>query len=106
MSNETLRVEVIRTDGGTQPRAALDQPTIEDYAQTMRENLWDWERHELPVVFYDGKDYWLASGFHRIGSARLAGLDEIPVDIRQGTQRDAILFSCGTNTDHGLRRTN
>lgn len=29
-----------------------------------------------------------------------------PSDVRTGTQRDAILFACGANATHGLRRTN
>ncbi len=35
-----------------------------------------------------------------------AGLDEFPADIRQGSKRDAILFSVGANANHGMRRTN
>ena len=35
-----------------------------------------------------------------------AGSEEMPADIRQGTRRDAILFSVGANESHGLRRTN
>ncbi len=33
-------------------------------------------------------------------------LNEIAVEVRQGTQRDAVLYSCGANATHGLRRTN
>jgi hypothetical protein len=29
-----------------------------------------------------------------------------PCEIRQGSLRDAILFACGANAVHGLRRTN
>jgi hypothetical protein len=58
------------------------------------------------VVFHDGKDYWLADGFHRRDAAIGAGLLEIEAEVKQGTQRDAILYSVGANADHGLRRTN
>ena len=34
-----------------------------------------------------------------------AGHTEIPADIRQGTRRDAVLFSTGANATHGLPRT-
>jgi hypothetical protein len=57
-------------------------------------------------VFYDGSDYWLADGFHRVEAAKSLGLVEIAADIRQGTRRDAVLYSVGANTSHGLRRTN
>lgn len=50
--------------------------------------------------------YWLADGFHRTAAAKSAGLAEIDADVRQGTRRDAILFSVGANAAHGLRRTN
>jgi hypothetical protein len=58
------------------------------------------------VVFYDGADYWLADGFHRLEAHRRHGLEEIDADIRQGTRRDAVLYACGANASHGLRRTN
>lgn len=41
--------------------------------------------------------------FHRYRAADRAA---IPAEVREGTQRDAILFACGANTAHGLRRTN
>src|SRR5690606_32284088 len=45
-------------------------------------------------------------GFHRYEAYAAAQVYDVPADIRQGTQRDAILFSVGANASHGLRRTN
>lgn len=100
--SEKLKLSQIRTDGGTQSRASLNEHVAGEYAELMRSGT------ALPplVVFHDGSDYWLADGFHRHEALRLAGLDEVEADIRQGTRRDAILFSVGANASHGLRRTN
>lgn len=96
-----LELETIRTDGGTQSRAALNSAVVEDYAQIIRDGT------DFPpvVVFHDGKKYWLADGFHRLAAYRAAGAVEIEADVRQGDKRDAILFSVGANSAHGLRRT-
>jgi hypothetical protein len=99
-----LLARQIRTDGGTQPRAELNQEAVQDYADNMTRG-----RRFPPVdVFYDGKDYWLADGFHRHAAHMAArGGDEVlAAEIHQGTQRDAVLFSVGANDDHGLRRSN
>ena len=58
------------------------------------------------VVFHDGADYWLSDGFHRHQAAMKAKLDCLKSRIRPGGRREAILNSVGTNTNHGLRRTN
>lgn len=99
---QRLVVAKVRRDGGTQPRAALDEETISDYAEAMRAG----ERFPSVVAFYDGTDYWLADGFHRVNAAMRAGLVEIEVSVIAGTQRDAILYSVGANASHGLRRSN
>jgi hypothetical protein len=57
------------------------------------------------VVFTDKGEYWLADGFHRVLAARVIGSREIEADVRVGTQRDAMLFACGANAAHGMRRT-
>lgn len=97
-----LSIDVIRTDGGTQPRAEVDQEVIRDYAQQMFEGV------QFPpvTVYYDGTDYWLADGFHRYYAAKQQCKDILYADVRQGTRRDAVLFSVGANATHGLRRTN
>ena len=98
----TIAVNKLRLDGGTQPRAELNFVVIAEYAEAMQNGA------QFPpvVVFYDGAQYWLADGFHRVHAAKSAALEVIPADIRQGTRRDAVLYSVGANAQHGLRRTN
>lgn len=100
--SDMLPIDSIRIDGGTQSRAALNDEAVADYAAIIRDGA------DFPpvVVFHDGKHYWLADGFHRWHAYRTAGATEIGADVREGTKRDAVLFSVGANIDHGLRRTN
>lgn len=58
------------------------------------------------VVFFDGLEYWLADGFHRVNAAIQAGIEHINVDVKEGDKRDALLYAVGANSSHGLRRTN
>ena len=96
-----LYICFIRCDGGTQPRAAMDENTIDEYAEAMGE-----ETKFPPItVFFDG-EFWLADGFHRLKAAEKIGLFKITVEVKQGSLRDAVLYSCGANATHGLRRSN
>lgn len=97
-----VAIDLIRADGGTQSRAQLYDSVVSDYSDLIAAGA------EFPpvVVFFDGASYWLADGFHRHAAHVSLGLTEIAADIRQGTRRDAILFSVGANASHGLRRTN
>lgn len=97
-----LALSRIRLDGGTQSRDSLDEGVVESYAEAMRGGA------TFPpiVVFHDGADYWAADGFHRIESSRRTGAPAIVADVRQGTRRDAILYSVGANATHGKPRTN
>lgn len=98
-----VHIDKIRTDGGTQARACLNEQTVAEYAETMQ----DPDTVFPPVtVYFDGSDYWLADGFHRLAAWRQIGRTEIPADIRQGDRRRAILHSVAANSAHGLRRTN
>jgi hypothetical protein len=97
-----LNLALIRTDGGTQSREALNEETYIEYAEAMLAG----EKLPPVTVFHDGSTYWLADGFHRFFGAMEAGIDALEADVRQGTQLDAQLFSYGVNGSHGLRRTN
>lgn len=92
----------IKLDGGTQTRVALNESVVAEYADALRDGA------KLPsiVVFFDGSDHWLADGFHRYHAHAAARKATINVDIRPGTRREAVLFSVGANSTHGLRRTN
>jgi hypothetical protein len=99
----TLPIASIRIDGGTQPRAAIDIAVVEDYAVQMA----DGKPFPPIIVFHDGAEWWLADGFHRYHArSSVLGEAEIEADVRPGTRRDAVLYSVGANTEHGLRRTN
>lgn len=102
MSNTDLRVTIIRTDGGTQSRVQLDWLAVDEYTHAMLEGA----TFPPVVVFHDGQDYWCADGFHRLQAAARAGRELVAADVRQGTRRDALLYSVGANSNHGVRRTN
>jgi hypothetical protein len=96
-----LELSQLRTDGGTQPRVAINDATVTEYAGLLKEGV----KFPPVVAFHDGATYWLADGFHRFHAHKRAGLAKIEVDARQGTLREAILYSVGANAEHGLTRT-
>ncbi len=97
-----IELSKIRIDGCTQPRAELNQATVDEYAEAIKTGA------QLPPVtlFFDGANYWLADGFHRYFGAKAAGRTTIHEDITPGTLREAILYSLSANSKHGLRRSN
>lgn len=108
-TNETRQIPIssIRTDGGTQMRAELDDDTVFEYTQVMAAAN-GWGTFPAVVAYYDGSTYWLGDGFHRVQAyldAFPASADSVPCEVRSGTRRDAILHAAGANSDHGLRRT-
>jgi hypothetical protein len=97
-----IAIEKLRMDGGTQPRAEIDGAIVSEYSEAMQEGA----TFPPVTVFYDGADYWLADGFHRVNAEKAIGYKETEADVRQGNRRDAVLYSVGANQAHGLRRTN
>jgi hypothetical protein len=82
-------------------RDALDAGTVSEYAEALRAGA----KFPPIVVLFDGSDYWLADGFHRLEAHRQAELQEIETDVHDGSRRDAVLHAAGANAEHGLRRT-
>lgn len=97
-----LKLKDIRLDGGTQPREYINQDVVNEYAEEMMES----DNFPPMIVFNDGANFWLADGFHRWHANKKAGFVEVDCDVRNGTLREAVLFSVGANSVHGLRRSN
>jgi hypothetical protein len=97
----TLKLDSIRTDGGTQPRAKIDQSLIGEYAEAMDAGA----KFPPLSVYFDGTDNWLADGFHRYHAARMVRALDFQVELYKGTKRDAILHSVAANVAHGQRRS-
>jgi hypothetical protein len=101
--NERIYPENIRLDGGTQPRAKIDQAVCDEYGERMKAG----EKFPPVDVFFDGEDYWLADGFHRLQAYVMALPGEaIECNLYQGSLADAQWHSYSVNKTHGLRRTN
>lgn len=96
-----LELSKIVIDKGTQAREKIDQKTVTEYSESIL------EKHILPplVVFYDGICYYLVDGFHRYFAYKQNGIKEVEVEVHNGTLRNAIEYSLGTNDKHGLKRT-
>ena len=98
---KSVNVNAITIDGGTQSREKLDEMTVAEYTELIKEGT------EFPPisVVSDGNEYYLADGFHRLMAAKKAGKASINCDVITGTLRDAILYSLSANHMHGLRRS-
>jgi len=85
-----------------QNRCNLDQSVVDEYSEAISNGV------EFPpiTVFFDSAEYFLVDGYHRYFAHQKAEIDEIECEVLTGTQRDAILYACGANAIHGLRRSN
>ena len=102
MSTVSLKISILILSEEVQSRVSLDEAVIEEYAEAMKKG----DRFPPIDVYFDGEDYYVADGFHRVKAAIKAGFDEINAKVHAGNVRNAILHSVGANASHGLRRTN
>jgi hypothetical protein len=95
-------LSAIIEDLSTQSREQINKETVDEYARERKAGV------DLPpiIAFTDGIQYWIADGWHRYYAEKLIEGSHIVADVREGTQRDAILYSVGANANHGLRRSN
>ena len=102
MKPTTLAIDLIRLDGDTQSRLKINQDTVDDYVNIMFESNAPWPFPPLDV-FFDGDDYFLGDGFHRLLGGKEAKLASIPCSVHKGGARDARIFGMTANDQHGLR---
>lgn len=97
-----VALRLIEADTAAQPRTTIDIKKVAEYIEDMQRG----DKFPPLVVFKEAEKYWLADGFHRFYAAKTAQFESFNCDVRDGSLRDAVLFSCSANASHGLRRTN
>ena len=102
MQVKTLEIKDIRTDLGTQIRVSIDEELVQNYHEKLEDGV------EFPpiTVFFDGIQYILGGGFHRLFAHERSKRLYIDAEVRHGTLDDAIDFALQDNEEHGLRRSN
>jgi len=102
MSIQMLDITKIRIDGDTQPRVAIDENAVKQYAADIEHGA------EFPPVqvMFDGATYWLVDGFHRYHAHKSLVKTQIAAEVTPGVQTEAQWESLTANKTHGLRRTN
>jgi hypothetical protein len=100
-----IPLESIQVDSTVQQRAAgTSHDVVSEYAEAMRSGA-----GFPPIVVFGSGDgpFHLGDGFHRLEAYRSAHPDakDVECKIHPGNRDDAILFACGANAQHGLRRS-
>lgn len=103
---QSLYLDKIDRDAGTQIRLKINQEVVEEYAECMKNG----DRFP-PITVFKCKEgrrvfYTLADGFHRCLAAELNKQKTISCEILEGEERDALQYALKANSAHGLRRTN
>jgi hypothetical protein len=99
--NKVMNIGALVLDERLQSRTEINEETVSDYAEAILEGA------DFPpvLVYFDGINYYLTDGYHRLFAHKRAEKVSILCSVVQGTLRDAVFHSTGVNTDHGMRRT-
>lgn len=110
-----LNLDWVVADHRYQTREATDPDHVEDLAGRL-ETV---EEEERPIGFtepivifwegqtpYDNYPFLLVAGFHRRLAALSLGCNWLWADVRQGGEREAMLYALGSNSHHGKRPSN
>jgi hypothetical protein len=99
-----IPLDAIQVDPAVQQRAAgTCQDVVDEYAEAMRNGV---AFPPIDVFGYADGPFYLGGGFHRLGAFLSAYPDakDIECRVHPGDRDDALLFACGANAQHGLRR--
>ena len=100
LKTKILNIADIRIDAGTQTRFSINEQTVMDYKELMKDGV-----VFAPIdVMFDGLEYYLVDGFHRYHAHIQNGQDTIAAVVTNGTLRYAKLMAKKANS-HGLPLT-
>jgi len=95
-------LELTKIQKCAQARISISEDTIAQYVEHIESG------GQFPpiIVFFDGQDYWLADGWHRLLAHERSGCLTIKSEVKHGGKRDALQYALSANSAHGLPRTN
>ena len=102
MVNPKVSFSDIICDQQIMPRDHISQ----DYVDELSEDLESGAVFPPVDLSYDGKQYYVADGYHRIEAVKKSGKEKIDATVHNGDKRAAMLFAGRANACHGRRRTN
>jgi uncharacterized ParB-like nuclease family protein len=99
--NKVMNIGALVMDERLQSRTEINEETVSEYAEAILEGA------DFPpvLVYFDGINYYLTDGYHRLLAHKRAEKVSILCNVVQGTLRDAVFHSTGVNSAHGMRRT-
>jgi hypothetical protein len=99
--NKVMNIGALVMDERLQSRTEINEDTVSDYAEAILNGA------DFPpvLVYFDGINYYLTDGYHRLLAHKRAEKVSILCSVVQGTLRDAVFHSTGVNAAHGMRRT-
>ena len=99
--NKVMNIGALVMDERLQSRVEVNEETVSEYAEAIEAGA------DFPpvLVYFDGINYYLTDGYHRVLAHKRAQKVSILCEVAQGTIRDAIFHATGVNADHGMRRT-
>lgn len=100
--SRNIPIALIAIDADTQSRVAIDEQTVNEYAETLEHGV------VLPPidVHFDGIRYIVTDGFHRYFAHKRINRKTIRCEVTEGTADDARWVAAQANINNGLRRTN
>ncbi len=98
---QLVGVHNIKIERDLQSRVEINR----DYIREFSEAILRGDVFPAVDVFWDGKKYWLADGFHRVEAHRKAGIVDVRCTIHYGTRREALIYSAGANQKFSIPRS-
>ncbi|KAI9129462.1 hypothetical protein [Acaryochloris sp. CCMEE 5410] len=86
---ENLSISKIKIDQEIHVFSKLNDAVISEFSEAMQRGA------DFPpiTVFYDGSEYWLADGFHRIKAKEANGDRNILAEVEFGSRHEAKLYA-------------
>lgn len=103
MKTQLLFIESLRIDKRLQGRVRSEESVVTEYAEAIAGGA----TFPPGEAFFDGSNYWLAHGLHRMLAHKQAGKKQFECQIIKGTFEDACWHAAAANKDQtSIRRTN